>query len=193
MEASDWDDRYREKELLWSAEANRFVTVELADLEPGSALDLACGEGRNAIWLAQRGWEVTAVDFSAVALGRGRRLASERGADVTWVEGDVTAWDPGRVFDLVLVAYVHLPEPHMTDLMRRAGSWVAPGGRLFAVGHDLSTCGVSGPPVPEVLWSPGSVPEWVAPLELDWVERRSRPTDSGAKAMDTVFMARRVA
>ena len=76
MEREQWDERYRADELIWKVEPNRFLVEEVAGLVPGRALDLACGEGRNALWLAERGWQVTAVDFSAVGLEKARRLAS---------------------------------------------------------------------------------------------------------------------
>jgi 2-polyprenyl-3-methyl-5-hydroxy-6-metoxy-1,4-benzoquinol methylase len=106
MDAEDWNRRYADAELVWSAEPNVFVARHLADLPPGSALDLACGEGRNALWLAGRGWRVTAVDFSDVALSKGRRRAEELGIEIDWHCADVTTWQPptaGR--DLVLLAH----------------------------------------------------------------------------------------
>lgn len=94
MDARDWDERYREKPLLWSAGPNRFIEEELADLEPGTVLDVACGEGRNSVWLARRGWDVTGVDFSPVALDRAREMASRADVMVTWEEVDILEWDP---------------------------------------------------------------------------------------------------
>ena len=105
MDAADWDARYAAADLVWSATPNQFVEAECADLPPGRAVDLAAGEGRNAIWLARRGWQVTAVDFSAVALGKGRRLAGD--TEVDWVVGDATTWS-GEGFDLALLIYLHL-------------------------------------------------------------------------------------
>lgn len=189
MDPGGWDERYREKPRLWSAEPNRFVAEELARLRPGTAVDVACGEGRNAVWLAEKGWKVTGVDFSAVALDRARRMAAERAVAVDWVEADVSQWEPGRTFDLVLVAYVHLRPEARADLMRKAVSWMAEGGSLFLVGHDAATAGVSGPPDPDLLWDPETAREAVAPLVVDWSERRARETDSGETAMDTVLMA----
>lgn len=191
MDAQEWDARYQEKPLLWSAGPNRFVEEELAELDPGSGLDVACGEGRNAVWLAGRGWDVTGVDFSAVALERARRMAVDRGVDVTWVEADVLEWQPGRHFDLVLVAYVQLPSHLRDGLMHNAVEWVASGGHLFLVGHDVATAGLSGPPNPDLLWTPEVARETVAPLEVIQAERRSRETDTGEAALDTVLLARR--
>lgn len=189
MKPADWDDRYREKPLLWSVEPNRFVAGELATLEPGTALDLACGEGRNAIWLAEKGWEVTAVDFSGVALQRGQDMAAASGLDIDWIEADIMNWEPDSRYDLIVMAYVHLPAPDRRKLLGRAAAWVAPGGHLFMVGHDVITAGVSGPPDPNVLWDPGFAAAAVEPLVVDTSERRERPTDSGETAVDTVLKA----
>lgn len=189
MDAQDWDERYAEKPRLWSEEPNRFVAEELEGLEPGSALDLACGEGRNAVWLAEKGWEVTGVDFSAVALARAHRMAGDREVEVDWVVADILDWDPGRRFDLVLVAYVHLPLRERMAAMQKAVSWVAPGGYLLLVGHDVSTVGVSGPPNPELLWDPERAAEAVRSLQVVKSERRARETDAGEMADDTVLLA----
>ena len=107
MDARAWDERYAGAELVWSSRPNRFVEAEVAGLPPGLALDLAAGEGRNAIWLAEQGWQVTAVDFSSVGLDKGRRLLAshERARDlhVDWVHHDVLSFDPGPVgYDLAL-------------------------------------------------------------------------------------------
>src|SRR5690606_9077745 len=91
MDSKAWDERYRATGLVWGAGPNRFVVEQTEGLAPGRALDLAAGEGRNAVWLAERGWRVTAVDFSPVAVERGRRIAAERGADVEWAAADVRA------------------------------------------------------------------------------------------------------
>src|SRR5690554_2454778 len=109
MEAKDWDARYREADRLWSAEPNVFVVEEAADLAPGRALDLAAGEGRNAVWLARRGWNVEAVEFSTVAIARGREVARRAGVEITWTHADVRAPLDLEPADLVLLAYLHLP------------------------------------------------------------------------------------
>ena len=92
---------------MWTAEPNRFVVAELQDLAPGRALDVAAGEGRNVVWLASRDWQVTAVDFSAAGLEKGRRLAQARGVGIDWVHADVRDYQPeAGSFQLVLVAYL---------------------------------------------------------------------------------------
>src|SRR3954471_21444334 len=106
MEAHEWDERYAGTDLVWSAEPNRFVAEEVADLRPGRAVDLGAGEGRNALHLARLGWDVTAVDFSQVALDKGRAVAGD--PPVTWVCPDATPWPPPEPVDLVVEAYLHV-------------------------------------------------------------------------------------
>jgi len=138
-----WDERYRGHPALWSGRPNRYLVGEVADLAPGRALDAGSGEGADAIWLAERGWQVTAVDFSAVALERAAGHARERDGDlaarIEWVRADLTAWhpNPGR-YDLVTAQYLHLPSVGRPALFRRLAVAVAPGGTLLVVGHHAS-------------------------------------------------------
>ncbi len=150
MDARAWDERYDAAAQVWSAAPNQFVEAALTDLPPGDAVDLACGEGRNAIWLARRGWRVTAADFSAVAVDRARSLAGD--LDIDWRVGDVLAEDLPAV-DLVLIAYLHLPAHERTAVVRRAWSALRPGGTFFLVAHDLTnlTEGTGGPQDASVL------------------------------------------
>jgi ubiquinone/menaquinone biosynthesis C-methylase UbiE len=109
MDARTWDERYAGSELVWSTTPNLFVAAEFADLPPARAVDLAAGEGRNALWLAERGWEVTAVDFSLVGLDKGRSLQERhpdgRDLHVEWVHADVLTFEAGAVpYDLALIA-----------------------------------------------------------------------------------------
>ncbi len=150
MDASGWDDRYSGKELVWSAEPNQFVESRLKNVPPGSGVDLACGEGRNAIWLSRRGWSMVGVDFSPVAIERARSLEDS----VAWEVADVTAWAPDSTLDLVLISYLHLGGDVVGDLIRRSVTWLRPGGLLLAVGHDQSNLddGYGGPQDLGVLW-----------------------------------------
>ncbi len=164
MDASDWDSRYAAADLVWSATPNAVVEREAAGLTPGRALDLAAGEGRNALWLAERGWQATAVDFSAVASERVRHLADTRlgaAADrLTTVTADVVEWKPpAGSFDLVVVAYLHLPEPQRRRVHEHAARALAPGGTLLVIAHDLDNLahGVGGPQDPAVLYTPQDV------------------------------------
>jgi len=143
--AQEWDSRYAASDRVWSAAPNAWVAATLRGWFTGRALDLGTGEGRHAVWLASLGWQVTAVDFSAVGIERGRRGAQELGVGVDWVVADLGTWEPppGVTFDLVLLAYLHLEG----DVLARARNWVAPGGALVVIGHALRnlTQGVGGP------------------------------------------------
>lgn len=164
MDASAWDDRYQATGMLWSRGPNIFVESRLEDVEPGVGLDLASGEGRNAIWLAERGWDMTAVDFSSVAVERGRELSDS----VEFIVADVFEWESDRAFDLILIAYLQVDAERLRGLVERAIGWLAPGGELFLVGHDVSNIeeGVGGPQDPRILWDLEQVLEWTRHLDL---------------------------
>jgi len=155
-----WDERYRSRPAVWSGEPNRHLVSEASDLPAGSALDVGAGEGADAIWLAQQGWQVTAVDVSVVALERGAENAALVGAEVagriSWTHADLTTWEPGHeTYDLVSAQYMHLPPAQREVLFRRLSEAVAPGGSLLVVGHhpsDLETT-VRRPPHAGVLYT----------------------------------------
>ncbi|MBE1491389.1 class I SAM-dependent methyltransferase [Plantactinospora soyae] len=197
MDASAWDQRYTDSDLLWSAEPNRFVATELADLTPGRAVDLAAGEGRNAIWLAGRGWRATAVDFSPIAIDKGRRLAEAAGVDVEWVVADLLDHVPEPAgFELVLVAYLQLPPEQLGAVLDRAARAVAPGGVLLVVGHDATNLsdGVGGPQSPDLLYTPEAIAARLAGLRVDRAERVRRPVPGADReAIDTLVRAHRPA
>ncbi|GAB3022134.1 hypothetical protein GCM10011376_27270 [Nocardioides flavus (ex Wang et al. 2016)] len=161
MDARAWDERYAASDLVWSREPNQFVAAELADLPPGRAVDLAAGEGRNAIWLAERGWSATAVDFSQVALDKGARLAGDLSlaGDVTWVRADATTWQPPAPVDLVVVAYLQVPAEDRRRAVRGAVTMLRPGGTLLLVAHDSTNLaeGTGGPQDPAVLMTADDV------------------------------------
>ncbi|CUR56915.1 Methyltransferase type 12 [metagenome] len=171
MDAGAWDERYAAAELVWSREPNRFVAEEVADLPPGAAVDLAAGEGRNAIWLASRGWSATAVDFSQVALDKGARLAAEAGIEVTWVCADATTWQPPEPVDLVVVAYLQLPAEDRRRAVRGAASMLRPGGTFLLVAHDTTNLaeGTGGPQDPAVLMTAEDVLGDLAGLDVEVV------------------------
>jgi 2-polyprenyl-3-methyl-5-hydroxy-6-metoxy-1,4-benzoquinol methylase len=200
MEREDWDLKYADDELLWSAEPNRFLVEATRDLHPGSVLDVACGEGRNAIWLAEQGWRATGVDFSAVALAKARRLAAARGVDVGWVEADVRTWSPTTSFDLVVVLYLQLPSSQRRAVVRASADAVTPGGHLLVVGHDTEnlTAGIGGPQDPAVLFSAADVVASIrgSGLVVERAEQVRRPvtTDDGeVDALDALVRAVRPA
>ncbi|MFB6894496.1 class I SAM-dependent methyltransferase [Kitasatospora sp. NPDC056327] len=164
MDSRAWDDRYAASELVWGSEPNRWVVRELTGLAPGRALDLAAGEGRNSMWLAGLGWEVTGLDFSTVALGRAERLTAALPDEVadrlTWRHGDARTFEaPPGGYDLVLVAYLQLPAEGRREALRRAAAALAPGGTLLVVAHDSTnlTEGTGGPQDPAVLYGPDDV------------------------------------
>ena len=195
MDSQEWDQRYAGTELVWTAEPNRFAVAELQDLAPGRALDVAAGEGRNAVWLASRGWQVTAVDFSAAGLDKGRRLAEARGTAIDWVRADVRDYQPEAAsFQLVLVAYLQLREAELDGVLHRAVTALAPGGVLLVVGHDVInlTEGTGGPPDPAVLYTPESITRSLGGLTVVRAERVRRPVataDGHREAVDTLVRA----
>ncbi|MFE9651236.1 class I SAM-dependent methyltransferase [Streptomyces sp. NPDC006365] len=180
MDAASWDERYRGSELVWKAEPNRFVAEELGGLKPsGRAVDCAAGEGRNAVWLAQRGWEVDAVDFSAVALEKAERLAADQGVRLRTMHTDLTLWAPEEAgYDLALIAYLHLPWPQMAQVLPRAADAVRSGGTLLLVGHDAANPerGYGGPQDPRVLYTPEQVADlWRPYADILRAETVTRP------------------
>jgi SAM-dependent methyltransferase len=197
MEREDWDRRYRGTELVWTAQPNRFVVKELRGLPPGRALDLGSGEGRNAVWLAEEGWRVTAVDFSPVALDKARRLAQARGVTVDWVLEDLRDYQsaPGA-YDLVLVAYLHLPPVERAAVLAGAAAALAAHGTLLVIGHDLAnlTQGVGGPQDPTVLYTPEVIVAELDGLTVHRAGRVRRPVDTApvpGEAVDTLVRATR--
>jgi SAM-dependent methyltransferase len=138
-QAAEWDARYRERDgAMWSGRPNGRLVAEVAALTPGRALDVGCGEGADAIWLAQRGWTVTAIDISEVAMCRAREASHPAGASVEWICGDAlqTPFGTGS-FDLVSMQYPALPKAAGEAAVRRLLDTVRPGGLLLAVYHDL--------------------------------------------------------
>ena len=209
MTAADWDTRYRDAGYVWTVEPNLFVVQEVAaaGLLPGDgrrALDLACGERRNAVWLAGQGFVTTAVDFSATGLDKGRRLAQDRGltgpgTEVEWVCADATSWDPGdRRFGLVVVAYLQLPSAERRAALGVAAAALAPGGTLVVVAHDSANLsgGTGGPQDPAFLYTPADVVDDLAAsgiaMSVDGADTRPRTVDgAGRPALDAVVRAHR--
>jgi len=199
-----WDERYQSRDALWSGKPNSYLVTETDGLTPGSALDVGAGEGADAIWLADRGWRVTAVDISSVALARGAAHAAERGADVAdrieWRHEDLKSWHPGSArFDLVSAQYLHLPAADRAVAFGTLAAAVAPGGTLLIVGHhpsDLQTT-VPRPPLPELFYTGDDIASLL--VDSDWdVATNAAPgreaTDPDGNAVtihDTVFRAAR--
>jgi SAM-dependent methyltransferase len=180
-----WDARYSSRERIWSGEPNRRLVEEAAALPPGRALDAGSGEGADALWLAERGWRVTAVDVSPVALARAAARAAEHGAEVagrvTWEHADVRTWSPPvAAFDLVSAQFLHPPADLRPQIVGRLAAAVAPGGVLLYVGHDPSDIGV--------------VPRGRRAWDVELAEARPRPgphPHGHAVIHDAVLRARR--
>lgn len=185
MDASAWDERYRGADRLWSEGPNLFVADRLNQASAGRGLDLAAGEGRNALWLAERGWEMTAVDFSEVAVARGRQHAPD---NVRFVVADILDWEPEQTFDLVLIAYLQLEQDLLRNVVKRAIDWLEPYGELFMIGHDRSNleAGYGGPQAPEILWDVPTIRGWLDGLRLIEAGVVRRPVE----APDGVVFAR---
>ncbi|WP_369136974.1 class I SAM-dependent methyltransferase [Modestobacter versicolor] len=135
---ASWEERYRDAPALWSGRANPPLTAEAADLPPGRALDVGCGEGGDVLWLAGRGWQVTGLDWSEVALARAAEHAAAAGLAerVEWVRGDVDGWQPpAAAYDLVTAHFLHPTGDQRSRVVARLASAVAPGGTLLWVGH----------------------------------------------------------
>ncbi|MGV1037514.1 MAG: class I SAM-dependent methyltransferase [Candidatus Nanopelagicales bacterium] len=203
MDGSDWDKRYSTADMVWSIEPNVFVSELTAGLPAGTALDLAAGEGRNALWLAARGWKVTAVDFSAAGLDRAERLAQARlGPDTprfTTICQDVTDYRPQpRSFDLVVIAYLQVPTETRTIAMRTAGAALREGGTLVVVAHDSVNLvnGFGGPQDPDVLYTAADIVSDLDGLGLvvdraEAVERHIEISEGTRTAIDALVVARR--
>lgn len=199
VDRQGWNQRYGAAELVWTATPNQFLVAEVESLPPGRALDLAAGEGRNAVWLAQQGWEVTAVDFSDVGLDKARQLAAGAGVAVATVCADVADYrPPPEGFDLVVLLYLHLPEAQRRRVHQMAAAGVTAGGTLLVVGHDVTnlTDGHGGPQDLSVLLDPADVVADLAGsgLQIDKAERVQRivQTPEGERvAIDALVRARR--
>lgn len=185
-----WDAVYGGAEA--DIEPSSTVLQALAGLSPGRALDVAAGTGRHAIWLARRGWQVTAVDFSPVGVALGRAASDAADLAVDWHVGDARVWSPpagGAGYDLVLLAYAALP-----DVVRRAATWLAPGGRLVVVGHsvrNLTEGSPHGPRDPRLLHTLDSLRHSASGLEVERLEEVMRMTRHGP-VVEALLVARRV-
>ncbi|CAN5764443.1 MAG: FAD-dependent oxidoreductase [Ilumatobacteraceae bacterium] len=203
MDEAFWEERYRTKPLIWSGQPNPQLVNEMGDVPPGRALDVGAGEGADAIWLAERGWTVTAVDISSVALSRGRQEAERLGAGtaerIEWIHADVTGWEPPTAaFDLVTTHYLHGLPGDRDRLYARCAAAVAPGGTLLVVGHHPSDlhAGVGRPQWPELLFTADDI---AALLGSQWTviaaDARARTVtgldDAPATVHDAVLVARR--
>jgi SAM-dependent methyltransferase len=198
-----WEDRYGRSQV-WSGRANQVLVEVAAGLTPGRALDLGCGEGGDALWLAQHGWQVTAIDISATAVERGRAAAEAAGVgegQIEWIARDLADWTGAADFDLVSAFFLQSPV-HLdrAQILREAAAAVAPGGHLLLVSH------AAAPPWATQLHAhhhdfptPAGELEALDLAEGEWevrvAEVRSRhatgPDGQPADLEDTIVLARR--
>lgn len=216
MDAADWDARYARSELVWGAPPNSTVVEHVYGLdrripllpdESGvtpplpRALDLACGEGRHALWLATHGWQVTAVDFSQVGIDKGRtvaaRLSRSVRSRVDWRTADITDLEAADItgpFELILMVFVHLPADERRTLLHHLSGMLAPGGRLLILGHATRnvTDGYGGPQEPEILFSPEDLRADLTgdDITVTLAHEVFRPTE-GPDAIDSLLIAER--
>jgi len=202
IDATAWDERYAASELVWSTGPNAFVveqvSTHLKDRAPGRAIDLAGGEGRNAIWLAEQGWDTELVEFSAVALEKAAAIATARGVTLVTTLADVTAEPTSASADLVLVCYLQLPAEPLARALGHAAALVRAGGTLLVIAHERDNLehGHGGPPDPAVL---PTVADVVAALDGSGLEiadarqvRRPVDTSEGPReAIDLLVRATR--
>ena len=194
---SYWNERYAERGTLWGADANQFVVRYLSDLPPGRVLDLASGQGRNALWLAARGHSVTAVDISDVAAQQAREVAAEAGVEVNFVTADLLSWEPDpAAFDLVLLSYLHVPAELRRAVHDKAIRAVAPGGVVFVIAHHFDNLdqGVGGPPDPDVLFTEDQLAGDFVDLDVEILERVLRHVETdeiSGDAIDVAMLARK--
>ena len=174
-----WDERYRT--TGWATDPDEELVELVGPLEPGTALDLGCGTGRNSIWLAARGWRVTGVDASLVGLDHLRERADELGlAAPTTIEADLTTFEaPAQTFDLVVLANIHLDPNERDAFFVRAKRALRPGGHLYVIGHHLDALGLSGPPDPARLYTEEILRDAFGDLTIERLERLERRLEDG--------------
>ncbi|MFE1596737.1 class I SAM-dependent methyltransferase [Nocardia sp. NPDC058705] len=216
MDAAEWDSRYARSELVWGAPPNSTVVEHVYGLdrripllpdESGvapplpRALDLACGEGRHALWLATHGWQVTAVDFSQVGIDKGRtvaaRLSRSVRSRVDWRTADITDLEAAEVtgpFELILMVFVHLPADERRTLLHQLSNMLAPGGMLLILGHATRNIadGYGGPQEPQILFSPDDLRADLTrdDITITVAHEVFRPTE-GPDAIDSLLIAER--
>ncbi|WP_067694814.1 class I SAM-dependent methyltransferase [Nocardia jejuensis] len=217
MDAAAWDEHYSRTELVWGAPPNDTVVEQVFGLErraPGISeirpelprvLDLGCGEGRNALWLATHGWQVDAVDYSQAGIDKGRTVASRLSRSVRgrirWLWSDVTRLDSAHLvgpYELIVMSFLHLPAPARRALLLRSVDILAPEGTLLVIGNDTLnlTEGYGGEQDPELLFTPQDLIDDLAAarahITIRVADRVHRPTEA-RDAIDALIVVTRSA
>jgi SAM-dependent methyltransferase len=192
-----WDERHAAGDFEGQGPNPALMSVVLS-LPAGRALELAAGSGTNAVWLARQGWRTTAVDWSHVGLDNGRARAAAAGVKVEWLERNLFDWSPpARMYQLVVIVYLHLPPDERRPVYSRAAAAVAPGGRLVVVGHDRlnATEGEGGPPDPERLFTAREIGSELLAADHELVIERAevvrRVPPPGRGPIDALLVLRR--
>ena len=174
-----WDRRFTEQ--AWPSEPDPFLVELAGPLPPGRGLDLGAGPGRNSLWLAARGWEMTLVDVSDVGLGQAVAAADALGTTITTVHADLSTWQPeGADFDLVIVANLHPGPDALAAMLAGAAGALRPGGHLYVVGHHVANLGRHGPPDPDRLLTADRLRVALpATLRVEVLDTRHRVADHG--------------
>ena len=194
-----WEDLYGARDQVWSGKVNAPLAERAADLPPGRALDLGCGEGADALWLAERGWTVTAVDISTTALDRARAEATRRGLEVDWRQQDLADALPAGPYDLVSAQFLQSPVDFpRTRVLRDAAAQVASGGRLLVVGHAAPPPWSQHRPDPAMVPSATQVLDdlqldgsWEVLEVRDVTRTATGPDGHTGELLDSVVLARR--
>lgn len=200
VDREGWNRRYADRDYVWDVVPSRLLEAEIRHLAPGRALDPGCGEGRNTVWLASKGWRATGVDFSDVGLDKARALARRHGVQVRWLCRDLIRYRPRpRHYELVLMCYLQLPRDQLTVVVARAAAAVRPGGTFLYIAHDLSNLkhGHGGPRDPAVLCTPSDIVAMLPGFRVPRADVVKRPVDAepghggtpGAVALDGVVRA----
>jgi trans-aconitate methyltransferase len=199
FDEQSWEERYREKTAVWSGKPNQRLVDEASELPVGTALDVGCGEGGDTLWLASRGWKVTAVDFSTVALNRAAGHLGDLAEGVEWVHADLTKWTPpvGH-FALVTAQFMHLPTADREPLYARLAEAVAPGGTLLIVGHVVNDLQVAAHRPAEMFFTADEIAKSLDATRWEIVVAEERPRPALVHegeihhVSDVVFRARRL-
>jgi 2-polyprenyl-3-methyl-5-hydroxy-6-metoxy-1,4-benzoquinol methylase len=196
-----WNERYAASPQVWSGSPNAVVVDLASGLEPGRALDVGCGEGADALWLAERGWRVLGVDVSDIAIDRATTEARSRAelvGSVEFIQGDLLEWSPPQhAFDLVIALFVHAAPAEREVIYRRLADSVAPSGTVLIVGHARSdaTAGVRRPPA-ELLFEEADLAAFASGFGEVETSRRAREVpgpdpDTTVTVHDILLVARR--